>query len=115
MPNIKEIELRTTFPDGQECVNRTPPKIIGKRHDVDVVRITNRNPPGTGSSITLRLDPQTRGNVFQSPPAGPQNLAPGESVDLVVKPVITTPQSEGFTTEPQSCHSHDAGDIVIQP
>ena len=115
MPDPKEIKLTTTFKNGKECVDRDPPTIHERRKDVDVVRITNDNPPIVGSSITVTLDSKTLGRLFVSPPAGPQELEPQKSLDLIVKPVIPVKDSEGFTTDPQSCHQHDSGDIIIEP
>jgi hypothetical protein len=110
-----DIELRTTFADGHECVKRKPHGIHSHRKDVDVVTITNKNPLGTGSAITVTMDPGTLGNVFVNPPSAPQILDPGQSMTLTVKPVMASQQSEGFTTIPQSCQHHDAGDIIIEP
>jgi hypothetical protein len=116
MPNnVMEIQLRTTISEGLECVSRTPPSIHARRSDVDVVRITNKNPPHTGSTITITLDEDTLGDVFQDPPEGPQDLTPGQSLDLEVRSDITSTQSEGFSTNPRRCHPHDSSDIVIQP
>lgn len=116
MPDkVKEIQLRSTFSGGHECVNRLPPVINEHIGNVDTVRITNKNPSGTGSSITVTLDAATRGNVFNSPPVGPQVLHPGDSLELHVKPGITSAQAEGFKTDPPNCAHHDSGDIVIQP
>jgi hypothetical protein len=115
MSNIQQINLRTTFHGGQECVDRQPPTINPRRKDVDIVRLTNVNPTDTGSTITVTLDADTLGNVFVDPPAGPVDLDPGESLDLTVKPQANWPQREGFTTDPSTCQHHDSGDIVIQP
>ena len=114
MPKTIEMELRTTFKNGHECVDRNPPFIHTHKANIDVVRITNKN-PSSGSSITVIMDPDTLGNLFRNPPLGPHELSPGESMDLKVKETITSEQAEGFTTDPQSCQHHDSGDLVIQP
>ena len=115
MPSIKEIALATEFHGGHVCVSRRPPNLNAHKTDVDVVRVTNTNPVGDGSSITVTLDPDTLGNVFVNPPSGPVKLSPGEFLDLNVNPSIATVQTEGFSTIPPNCQHHDAGDIIIQP
>jgi hypothetical protein len=114
MPEI-QMKLKTTIKSTQQCVERDPPKINAHKRDVDVVKITNVDPSGAGSAITVTLDPKTLGNVFVNPPSGPQILKPGDSLQLTVKQSFSGPQSEGFTTIPPSCQHHDVGDIVIQP
>jgi hypothetical protein len=115
MPKIIEIMLRTKSDGANECVTRTPTVINGHRKDIDVVRITNKNPEDTGSSITVTMDAATLGNVFVDPPADPQELDPGQSLDLTVKSTPTGSHTEGFATDPGRCEHHDSGDIVIQP
>jgi hypothetical protein len=115
MTNMKTMNLRTNFADGQECVDRQPPNINDHRKNVDVVRLMNANPANTGTTITVTMDADTLGNVFVNPPSQPVDLDPGDFLDLNVKPQINSPQTEGFSTDPATCQHHDSGDIVIQP
>lgn len=115
MSNVEQMNLRTIFQDGQECVDRQPPDINDRRKNVDVVRLMNVNPADTGTTITVTMDADTLGNVFVNPPAAPVDLDPGEFLDLTVKPQANWPQREGFSTQPSRCQHHDSGDIVIQP
>src|SRR5690349_20930154 len=109
---IVEIKLKTRT-SGEECVERDPPSVNPRKQDVDVIRIRNINPTHTGSTITVTMDSDA-GDVFDNPPASPQDLDPGESLVLIVRSDIHPPQSTGFTTDPDTCQHHDAGDIVIQ-
>ena len=113
-PKVATMTLRTRASEsGKPCVRRAPPKIEGARRDIDVVRISNANDPGSGRIISVAIDPAEAAKLFDPVPQASQQLAPNEFVDWIVKTAIDGVVGVKFGTDPDNCTGSDQDDIVI--
>ncbi len=111
---IETIRLTTeTTQLGDDCVNRQPSRLLKRHGEVDIVRMQNGNNNNSGQSITVTMDPAKAAAVFSPVPAASKTLAPGESVDWVVKDGLVGTVGVKYGTSPDTCASHDTEDIVI--
>jgi uncharacterized cupredoxin-like copper-binding protein len=117
VPNTKvqTITLTTQVTQlGEECVSRNPSQLTANRASVDVVRLLNGNPTGSGKTIKVKTRPADHLDLIFSPvPAANVNLQPGESVDWTVKNSIAGLAGMKFETDPDNCSGHNQDDIII--
>lgn len=113
MPNEKEMKLKTRQDNNGTCVRRTPSSISGRRSEIDVFRLLNDNPAGSGRSVSVSFDPNAAAAIFVAPPAPPVVLAPGKALNFEVKPILGGPAGFRFQTSPGTCTGGDDDDLII--
>ncbi len=119
MPQLKmkKISLTTIVTnDGDFCVRRKPATMTSARAELDVVRLSNDNPPDASgnNNITVSISPAEAAKLFDPIPTSPNVLTPGSSVDWTVKASLPGPVSVNYQTEPDNCEGQDQGDIIVQ-